>query len=106
MVKKPTPVTEIDEDKQDLIDKDLEAEQELLDQQDSGATDDLEVKQGVVRLSKSGGRLRVAGMRGKFGDATFGDDHVSLEPVSDQTRDLLRSNFPEAEIEEVEDADQ
>lgn len=66
-------------------------------------SEDLEVKQGVVNLAKNGTtHLRVSGIRGKYRDAQFDDDCVSLDPVSDKTRAMLRDEYPNAEFEDIE----
>lgn len=63
-----------------------------------------EVKKGALdgAALKSGSRLRVGGgFRGYFRDAQFDDDGVSVEPVSAETAEALRAQFPKARVEEV-----
>lgn len=60
-----------------------------------------QVKQGAVTPR----RLRVEGFRGAFLDARFNDEGISEEPVSRETEEALRSNFPGARLEPVASAD-
>lgn len=64
-----------------------------------------EVKQAVIteKTLKSGRRLRVPGMRGHYGKAHFDNEGVSTGEVSEETEELLRRDFPKAQIEEVKE---
>ena len=67
----------------------------------SKQNDKPEIKQTAIGAK----RLRFrGGPAGSFRDARFGEDGVSEEPVSAETAKALREHFPEAEIEEIEDA--
>jgi hypothetical protein len=46
-------------------------------------------------------RWRVSGFRGSYADVSFNDDGVSDKPVPEKTAEAFRSQFPNAQIEEV-----
>ncbi len=59
-----------------------------------------QVKQGAVTPQ----RLRVEGFRGAYLDARFDNKGESVEPVSPETADALKKQFPRAKVTVVGEA--
>lgn len=61
--------------------------------------DNPSVKQGAVTPRK----LRIAGFRGAFRDTVFDNNGISTAPVSPETEEALKKQFPRAKVEAVRD---
>jgi hypothetical protein len=71
---------------------------------DPGAQQGPEVKSAVIDdAAIKSGRLRINRFSGHYRDAQFDDAGVSRGRVSAETAEALRRQFPNAEIEPVED---
>lgn len=55
------------------------------------------VKQGAVTPRT----LKVNNFRGAYRDAVFNDEGVSVEPVSPETEEALKKDFPRAKVTAV-----